>query len=98
MTLANVLTDKEIDELPDTMEIVERLVIKITKCANLIADQKLAQASRVSIDLENGRKVSVCAISDSNGIQWDLTELISGLHHIAVNDKVYNIYIYMNVV
>lgn len=89
MTLANILTDKEIDELPDSVEIVERLVKKIKMCADLIADKK-SSTPRVLIDLENGRKVSVCAICDSNGIQWDLIELIWGLYRIAANDKVYN--------
>lgn len=90
MTLANVLTDKEIDELTDTVEIVELLVDKVKQCAVLISKKKLAPANvqRVSIDLESGRKASVCAITDSNGIQWDLTELIWGLYRIAVNDKV----------
>lgn len=87
MTLANILTDKEIDDLPDTVEIVERLVKKIKMCADMIAEKK-SSAPRVTIDLENGRKVNVCAICDSNGIQWDLTELIWGLYRIAANDKV----------
>lgn len=87
MTLANVLTDKEIDELPDTVEIVERLVRKIKMSADLIAERK-SLTPRVLIDLENGRKVSVCAICDTNGIQWDLIELIWGLYRIAANDKV----------
>ena len=87
MTLANILTDKEIDELPDTVEIVERLTRKIKMSADLISEKK-SLTPRVLIDLENGRKASVCAICDTNGIQWDLIELIWGLYRIAANDKV----------
>lgn len=87
MTLANIFTDKEIDDLTDAEEIVQRIVRMVELCANLIKENN-SSTPRVLIDLENGRKGYVCAISDSNEIQWDLTELIWGLYRIAANDKV----------
>lgn len=93
MTLANTLTDKEIEELPDTAEIVGKLVQIINVCANLIGDVSAEKTPRVKIDLENGRTENVCAIMDENDIQWDLVELISGLHRISVNDQM-KYYIY----
>lgn len=92
MTLANILTDKEIDELSDTTEIVNTIVHIISICSNLISDEK-TQTPRLKIDLENGCVEDICTVNDDNGIQWDLTELISGLFRISVNDKIkYHIY------
>jgi hypothetical protein len=84
MTLANILTDKEIDELPDTILIVKKLVDLISKCAEQL--EKNTQ-SRVEIELEDGEFYDVCIIHD-NETHWDIVELLSSLYHISVNDKI----------
>jgi hypothetical protein len=93
MTLAHILTDKEIDEMADIFEIVEKLVRIINAAAEQI--EAGSECVRVKVDIENDRVESVCAVSDDDEIKWDLVELMSGLYRIAVNDKI-KYYIYVN--
>ena len=89
MILANVLTDKEIDELKDTVFIVNKLVEMVGACALAIAENT---CSRFEIELERGRNEFICSFEQS-GVKWDLAELIRALYRIAVNDRI-KFYIY----
>ncbi len=92
MILANIMTDKEIDELKDTITIVNKLVEIIGQCAKLIKEHG-NKLKRSKIEFDNGRIEHVCNVSDGNGVKWDLTELIRALYRIAVNDRI-KYYIY----
>jgi hypothetical protein len=98
ITLANTLHDKDIEELPDTVMIIRKLVQIISRAAELMAKSEHAASSRMrlrrlKIELDNDQVEDVCTIVDEDGIQWDIIELLNGLYRIAVNDKIkYHIY------
>jgi hypothetical protein len=92
LILAHILTDKEIDHLPDIIEIVDKLVRIISQAAEQIENSTSCKRLKVTVD--NDRIEYVCTVKDECAI-WDLIELINGLYRIAVNDKI-KYYIYIN--
>lgn len=89
LALANILTDHEIGALP----LAETILKILTELLKLGADDIVNKTvRRAEIEFES-EKVEVCQIDTKRNAFLDITEVITGIYRLAVNDSFkYNVY------
>jgi hypothetical protein len=85
MAAANILTDNEIETLPDT-EIIEMIMSLIKICTNALKTKNGIRRDKVSIDGQRERNEEVFIVY-YDMTKYHIIELLQVLYRISVNDK-----------
>ena len=86
LALTNVVSDKDIETLPETITVMRDIIKLIKIGSNSIASKK--ELKRVKIDMDNDDSTdSEAAIIIFGLSQYNIIELLEALYRLSINDK-----------
>lgn len=88
LTVANIATDKQIEDISDIPEVLDLIQKKISLIAQSFREKNFDRYPRQIIDDNKIVDVNVHCISQSNGLKCSLLVFLSGLYRLSVNDKI----------
>lgn len=90
MAIALVSNDDEIDSIPEIQLCLPEIIDMIRDCAKSISTNENLLRTQVEVDYEDEDNVVItesCYVNVGD-TDWALTNLLSALYHIMVNDKI----------
>ncbi|CAF0752439.1 unnamed protein product [Brachionus calyciflorus] len=87
LTITNIVTDKQIENLTEIHGIIEHIQKKIDEAAKSFQEMGFDRAPRQIIDDEQIINVEVHCVKEENGSVSSLLVYFNGLYKLSVNDK-----------